>query len=176
MRNLEAKFRLRDLPAAREAATAIGYKVTASLTQHDTFFIVANGKLKLRQQADEAWLIHYERGAEGELMLSSYQIVPVTEPERVREILSRALGLVGEVRKHRTLLTRQNVRFHLDRVADLGDFGEIEAVLGDGESSAAARTAVRELLGALRVNPGDLIRVSYLELMEHCRKSGCGAH
>ena len=84
MRNLEAKFRLRDLTAAREAAIAIGYKVTAGFTQHDTFFIVANGKLKLRQQAEEAWLIHYERAGEGELMLSNYQIVPVTEPGRIR--------------------------------------------------------------------------------------------
>ena len=53
-------------------------------------------------------------------MLSRYQIVPVADPEHTRQMLARALGLLAEVRKHRTLLTRRNVRLHLDRVETLG--------------------------------------------------------
>jgi len=77
------------------------------------------------------------------------------------------------VRKHRTLLTRRNVRLHLDRVETLGGFGEIEAILGDGgddvsgagESVDSARTAVDELLRALGVGADELIEASYFELM-----------
>src|SRR5580658_349164 len=115
MRNLEAKFRLGDLDAARAAALALGYTASASFIQRDTFFVVARGKLKLREQPPEAWLIHYERDRESGLMLSRYDIMPVADSTRTREMLARALGVLAEVHKHRMLLTRRNVRFHLDR-------------------------------------------------------------
>ena len=85
-------------------------------------------------------------------------------------MLARALGVLAEVRKHRELLTRRNVRFHLDRVETLGGFGEIEAMLGDdgpqaSAGAASARAAVGELLEALGIGAGDLIEVSYFELL-----------
>ena len=171
MRNLEAKFRLHDLDTARAAALALGYTARASFIQRDTFFVVARGKLKLREQPPEAWLIHYERDRGRGLMLSRYEIVPVADSTRTREMLARALGVLAEVRKHRTLLTRRNVRLHLDRVETLGGFGEIEAVLDQpseadaGEGGACARAAVDELLAALGVGAAELIEVSYFELM-----------
>ncbi len=132
-------FRLGDLDAARAAALALGYTASASFIQRDTFFVVAHGKLKLREQPPEAWLIHYERDRESGLMLSRYEIVPVADPTRTREMLARALGVLAEVHKHRTLLTRRNVRLHLDRVETLGGFGEIEAVLGEGSERRHGR-------------------------------------
>ena len=169
MRNLEAKFRLSDLDAARAAALGLGYSARESFTQRDTFFKVARGKLKLREQPPEAWLIHYERESDGGLMLSRYEIAPVADAEGTRLMLARALGVLAEVRKHRTLLLRGNVRLHLDRVETLGGFGEIEAVLDDrpreGASAVSARAAIDELLAALGVGAGDLIEESYFELM-----------
>jgi len=170
MRNLEAKFRLSDLDAARAAALGLGYAARASFIQRDTFFVVARGKLKLREQSPEAWLIHYERDRESGLMLSRYEIVPVADPTRTREMLARALGVLAEVRKHRTLLTRRSVRLHLDRVDTLGSFGEIEAILAEGseegEGAGSARAPVDELLGALGVGASELIEGSYFELMK----------
>ena len=174
MRNLEAKFRLGDLDAARAAALGLGYTARASFIQRDTFFVVARGKLKLREQPPEAWLIDYERDRESGLMLSRYEIVPIADPTRTREMLGRALGVLAEVRKHRTLFTRRNVRLHLDRVETLGAFGEIEAVLGEGSEEgaegglASSRAVVDELLGALGVGARELIDVSYFELMARC--------
>jgi predicted adenylyl cyclase CyaB len=169
MRNLEAKFRLSDLDAARAAALGLGYAVRQSFTQRDTFFKVVRGKLKLREQRPEAWLIHYQRDAESGLMLSRYEIAPVADAGRTRAMLERALGVLAEVRKHRELLTRRNVRFHLDRVEKLGGFGEIEALLDDGPQASAgaasARAAIDELLAALGVGASDLIERSYFELM-----------
>ena len=171
MRNLEAKFRLSDLDAARAAALVLGYSPSANFIQRDTFFVVARGKLKLREQPPAAWLIRYERDRESGLMLSHYEIVPVADPVRTREMLARALSVLAEVRKHRSLLTRRNVRLHLDRVETLGNFGEIEAVLdeesakGAREGADSARAPVDELLAALGVGAGELIEVSYFELM-----------
>jgi len=169
MRNLEAKFRLSDLDAARAAALSLGYSVRESFTHLDTFFKVARGKLKLREQPPDAWLILYEREPENGLMLSRYEIARVADAERTREMLARSLGVLAEVRKHRMLLIRRNVRLHLDRVETLGGFGEIEAILDEGRQESvgadAARAAVDELLDVLGVGAGDLIDVSYFELM-----------
>jgi predicted adenylyl cyclase CyaB len=171
MRNLEAKFRLSNLEVAHAAALALGYTASADFIQHDTFFVAGRGKLKLREQTPEAWLIHYERDRESGLMLSRYNIAPVSDPTRTRETLTRALGMLAEVRKHRTLLTRHNVRLHLDRVETLGAFGEVEAILGErdeedtGDGHRTARAAVDELLGTLGIGARELIEVSYFELM-----------
>jgi predicted adenylyl cyclase CyaB len=167
MRNLEAKFPLRDHARARASAEAIGYTERAVLRQRDTFFRVEHGKLKLREGAEEApgALIYYGRESSGELQLSRYEIVLVSDPAAMRTMLAAALGILAEVRKERVLLMRANVRLHLDRVVDLGDFGEIEAVIAEGDDPESSRAAVDELLAALGIGFGDLIGVSYFELM-----------
>src|SRR5260370_9740806 len=128
VQNVEAKFKLANLVHAREVAARLGFEASGILSQRDTFFQVAHGKLKLREEAAGAWLIHYRRRREGGLELSDYEIVPVPEPARTRSMLASALGIMAEVRKERTLLMRGNIRLHLDRVEGLVAFGEIEAV------------------------------------------------
>ena len=164
MRNLEAKFRLHDLVAARGRAVAIGCAPRAVLLQRDRFFRVGFGKLKLREEPGNAYLVHYGRSETDSLQLSSYEIVAVPEPEKTRAMLEAALGMIAEVRKGRILLMRANVRLHLDRVEGLGDFGEIEAVIADGDDPERSRAAVDETLAALGIARGDLIDVSYFEL------------
>jgi len=165
MRNLEAKFRLTDLGTACTHAEAIGFTFRGILVQRDTFFIVQHGKLKLREQPDGAWLIHYRREEAEGLELSNYEMVAVANPEATRAMLSAATGVVAEVRKQRRLLMRGNIRLHLDSVDGLGEFGEIEAVLGEGDEAESYRATVAEILGALEVRDGDLIGASYFELM-----------
>jgi predicted adenylyl cyclase CyaB len=60
---------------------------------------------------------------------------------------------------------RDNVRLHLDKVMRLGDYGEIEAVIADGDDPERSRSAVNEILAALNVGQGDLIEVSYFEMI-----------
>src|ERR1035437_5580878 len=50
MKNLEAKCRLLNHADAEARAAALGYLRRATLNQRDTFFRVANGKLKLREE------------------------------------------------------------------------------------------------------------------------------
>jgi predicted adenylyl cyclase CyaB len=164
MRNVEAKFPLPDVAAARQSAEALGFEYIGTILQYDTFFVVSNGKLKLREQPDGAWLIHYRRHHEKGFELSNYEIVAVSEPFKLRELLSAALGVLAEVRKRRTLLQRANVRLHLDRVDSHGAFGEIEAVLDEGEDPANCRTEIAAILAALQIPSEQLIDVSYFEL------------
>jgi predicted adenylyl cyclase CyaB len=166
MRNLEAKFRLSDHELAYERAAAMGFEPKGVLIQRDTFYLAANGKLKLREQDNGAWLIHYRRGDQRELQVSDYTLVPVSEPPAMRALLTDALGVLAEVRKERTLMLRRNVRLHLDRVEGLGDFGEIEAVLQAGDSPLQFQEEVAGILAGLGIATKDLINVSYFELMQ----------
>jgi adenylate cyclase class 2 len=164
MRNVEAKFPLPDVAATRRRAEAIGFEYAGTLIQHDTFFVVSNGKLKLREQPDGAWLIRYQRHREQGLEFSNYEIVAVSEPAKLRELLSAALGVLAQVRKRRILLRRANVRLHLDEVADHGLFGELEAIVNAGEDAGAARIEVATILAALQIPSEQLIEASYFEL------------
>ena len=165
MKNLEAKFRLINHAEAEARAAALGYVRRATLNQRDTFFRVASGKLKLREENGTAVLIFYRRRESASLMLSDYEIVPVADPARMLRILEDALGAIAVVEKVRILMTRDNVRLHLDRVAKLGEFGEIEAVTADGDDPERSRNAVDEILTALGVAQADLIDVSYFEMV-----------
>ena len=167
MKNLEAKFRLSNHAEAEARASALGYTRRAVLHQRDTFFrvVVANGKLKLREENGSAVLIYYNRDESGPLMLSNYEIVKVADPPRTLRILASALGPIAVVEKVRTLMMRDNVRLHLDKVARLGDWGEIEAVIPDGDDPERSRGAVDEILAALGVEKPDLIDVSYFEML-----------
>jgi predicted adenylyl cyclase CyaB len=165
MKNLEAKFRLSNHVAAEARATALGYTLRAVLHQRDTFFRVAHGKLKLREENGSAVLIFYHRDESGPLMLSNYEIVKVADPLRTLRILAAALGPIAVVEKVRTLMMHDNVRLHLDQVARLGDYGEIEAVIAEGDDPERSRSAVDEILAALDVGKPDLIDVSYFEMI-----------
>jgi predicted adenylyl cyclase CyaB len=166
MINLEAKFRLDNLNEARGRAELIGFKFAATLVQRDTFFSIASGKLKLREEHGRgASLIYYQRHTRDVLELSEYTIVPIPEPTATCAMLTAALGVIAVVAKCRTLLMRDNIRLHLDEVDGLGNFGEIEMVLQNQPGVAAAdSTTVEQVLAALAVSPGSLIKASYFEL------------
>lgn len=164
MFNLEAKFRLPDHVAAQAAAIAIGYRPEAVLNQRDTFFVVATGKLKLREEDQRSYLIGYGRVEREGLQLSDYQLVPVPDPAAMRTLLAGTLGVLAEVRKRRTLLLCRNVRLHLDEVEGLGLLGEIEAVVPDGGDPEAERAFVDTTLAALGVSREQLIEGSYFEM------------
>lgn len=171
MRNVEAKFRLASLEAARETAIRIGFEPSDAYHQVDTFFITPRGKLKLRQQKsaradNKAMLIYYSRNDLGDLKLADYEIITVDKGDAAHMMLAQACGVRAEVRKHRTLLMRRNVRFHLDQVENLGDFGELEAVLSESAPPAASQREVGEILAALGVDQSDLIEVSYFEMLD----------
>ncbi len=164
MQNLEAKFPISDIVAIRHRAEALGFEYVATLVQHDTFFMVADGKLKLRVQNDEAQLIYYRRCHAQGLEVSTYQTVVVQEPGNLRNLLSTALGILAELRKKRILLRRRHLRLHLDEVVGHGTFGELEAVVAPDSVPADYRPEVSEVLAALKIPPEQLLSLSYFEL------------
>jgi adenylate cyclase class IV len=165
-RNIEIKARVSDLAAVEARAGAIADSGPVDIAQDDTFFACPRGRLKLRELApDRGQLIHYHRPDQGGPKLSDYVIAPTSDPAALREALTRAYGVAGRVRKHRRLYLAGRTRIHLDRVEGLGDFMELEVVLGAGDDTAGGEAEARRIMQALGVAEADLIEGAYVDLM-----------
>jgi adenylate cyclase class 2 len=164
-RNLEIKSVCADLAAAREAAQQLAGPRAAILDQIDTYFQVPTGRLKLREiNHTSAELIYYDRPDDFAARVSRYQIAPVVDPESLKALLVAALGVRAVVRKRRELFLYENVRIHLDAVENLGNFIELEAVLGHvGRVESPAQ--LDHLARTLGIRPEQRLAGSYGELI-----------
>ena len=164
-RNIEVKLRIGDLDALLPRARALADGDAELIEQDDSFFHVAQGRLKLRVFGDgSAELIHYHRPDAGATRASDYVRVPVPDPRALRVALERACGLRGRVRKRRWLLRVAATRVHLDRVEGLGDFLELEVVLEPGQSDAEGELIAEALLAALGLAGAPRIGGAYVDL------------
>ena len=161
--NIEIKARCADLAAAREVAQRVATARVGLDRQVDTYFRTRAGRLKLRESAlSGGQLVPYLRPDDEGPKRSDYQVVPVSDAVGLKRILGEILGVHAVVTKEREIFLCENVRIHLDRVEELGDFLELEAVT-DGTEAAETegRRKVAWLMKELGVREGDLVAVSY---------------
>jgi len=78
------------------------------------------------------------------------------------------------VRKHRTLYLVRKTRVHLDEVEKLGTYMELEVVLGAGESTKEGEEIARALMDELDIDPSDLVRGAYVDLINAAEKAETG--
>jgi adenylate cyclase, class 2 len=165
-RNLERKFRCRDLNAVRAVLPALGTRYGEIQLQTDTYFHARAGRLKLREiDGEPATLIAYDRPDAATAKLSAYHLVPVADGTLLRIALTAALGERGVVRKRREIHHRRNVRIHLDEVEGLGTFVEFEAVLSAHDDEAAAHADLEMLRHALGLSGAEELAASYADLL-----------
>ncbi|MDQ2778565.1 MAG: class IV adenylate cyclase [Pseudomonadota bacterium] len=165
-RNIEIKARIDSVEALLPRAVLITGEAPEIIEQDDTFFAVAQGRLKLREFGDgSAELIHYHRPDTPTAKASDYVRVPVPDPALLREALARACGLHGRVRKRRWLLMAGATRIHLDRVEGLGDFMELEVVLAADESDSTGVRIAEGLMQSLGLEQAERLAGAYLDLL-----------
>jgi homotetrameric cytidine deaminase len=165
-RNIEIKARDADPARTLELALRLGATDKGVISQRDTYFARARGRLKLREQEPgEDELIEYRRADEAGARTSSYRRVPVGAAAELREALDAALGTLVVVAKRRRLLLLDNVRIHLDEVEGLGSFMELEAVAAPDSDLAAEHDQVVRLRGQLEVGDEALVGDSYSDLL-----------
>ena len=166
-RNVEIKARIAGVAALTHRAAQLADTGPVVLEQDDTFFTCPNGRLKLRDQfAAGAELIFYQRADESGPKESFYVRTPVPDPDAMRTLLQRAYGQTGRVRKRRVLYLVGRTRIHLDAVAGLGEFLELEVVLRDGESAAEGVGEARTIMAALGIEPQQLLEGAYVDHLE----------
>jgi adenylate cyclase class IV len=165
--NLEIKARYTELGAARAALGRLGARPAGGEVQIDTYYLVPNGRLKLREiEGQPAVLIWYDRPDRSEARLSTYHLVSVPDAPALKSALAAALEVRGEVHKRREIYLWHNVRIHLDEVAKLGSFVEFEAVLSSEEDQSMAADRLARLCQGLGIALVDQVASSYAELLE----------
>jgi adenylate cyclase, class 2 len=164
-RNLELKARDPDPARSLQACLDLRAADQGTLSQRDTYFNVPHGRLKLREEPGRATLIAYERQGLTGNKESHYRLVDVPDPDALREALSTALGITSIIGKARRLFIHENVRIHLDRVAGLGHFIELEAVASEDEDPSTFEPLLASLREHLAIRDEDLLRASYADLL-----------
>jgi len=164
-RNVEIKAQVDDIDSLSARVAALACDGPYELEQDDTFFYCDAGRLKLRVFAGgSAELIFYRRADARGPKTSFYERTPIAAPDTLREILALAYGEAGRVRKHRRLYLIGRTRVHLDRVAALGDFIELEVTLAGDEDERIGLRQAQTLLESLGVLPHQLLEGAYLDL------------
>ncbi|MDD9971362.1 MAG: class IV adenylate cyclase [Myxococcales bacterium] len=168
-RNVEIKAHLSadDLERVRKAAVARSSRAPELLHQRDTFYSVPCGRLKLRHFRDGgAELIAYERPDRAGPKTSSYIRSPCADEQSLDEALRRSVGLRGVVEKRREVIYVGQTRVHLDEVAGLGRFLELEVVLADGQDVEEGQRIALKLMDAFEIKPESLVEEAYVDLLE----------
>jgi predicted adenylyl cyclase CyaB len=165
--NIEIKARARDWKRLLRVAQAISDTPARVIYQRDVFFATPHGRLKLRVLApDLGQLVYYERANASGPRPSNYYLSDTSDPAALEELLAAALGVRGEVIKARTLYMAGNTRIHLDKVETLGEFIELEVVLGPEQTEQQGRTVGDELMQKLGIREADLVDVAYIDLLD----------
>ncbi len=163
---MEIKARIDSVTALMPLAARLADSGGAVIEQDDTFFTCANGRLKLRDQFDAgAELIFYQRADLAGPKESFYIRMPVADPQAMRTVLNLAYGQSGRVRKRRVLFLVGRTRIHLDSVAGLGEFLELEVVLREGESADEGVVEAQRIMAQLGVGPQQLIQGAYVDYL-----------
>ena len=161
-RNVELKAVDPDPARTLALALALGASDEGVLVQRDTYFRVASGRLKLREEEPgDAHLIAYSRPDDPAVRVSSYRVLPAADGTLAA--LSETLGVDVVVEKRRHLLLWETVRIHLDEVTGLGSFVELEAVAEPESDLYRERAQVDHLIAKLYI--GAPLEGSYSDLL-----------
>jgi predicted adenylyl cyclase CyaB len=170
--NVEIKARVRDLGEMRRRAAAVSDRPEEQIDQEDVFFSVPSGRLKLRLlRPDRGELIFYQRPNDPEPRKSEYFVAETSQPDGLRDVLARAYGMRGVVRKRRLLYRVGPTRIHLDEVEGLGRFVELEVALDGGLDETRGREIASDLMSKLGVDHRDLVAAAYIDLLDESAAS-----
>lgn len=164
--NIEIKARSRNCDHVRAILQSKDADFKGIDHQIDTYFKVNNGRLKLREGNIENQLIHYTREDIAGPKQSHITLLSSDPGSSLKDILTKACGILTVVDKKREIYYIDNVKFHVDVVRDLGTFVEIEAI--DSDNSIGKEKLLEQCqfyMNFFDIDEKDLIDVSYSDLM-----------
>ncbi|MEO5943736.1 MAG: class IV adenylate cyclase [Ferruginibacter sp.] len=130
--NVEFKATAKNIQLLEEKLETLNPVFKGEDHQVDTYFDVSTGRLKLREGNIENALIWYERENTAGSKQSHILLYKHEADKTLKEILIKTHGIKVVVDKRRRIYFIDNVKFHFDKVKDLGTFIEVEAIDADG--------------------------------------------
>ena len=165
--NVEIKANATNFNEQKMIAESLTGKPPEVLIQEDIYFNIPRGRLKLRVLSiNKGQLIYYERPDEPGPKISKYQIYESSTPNKLIEVLESSYGIRNIVRKERHLYIYKRTRIHFDIVDSLGEFIELEVVMGRNDNQSNGTEEANFLIKKLMINNEDLINCSYIDLLE----------
>ena len=163
---IEIKARCTEQDSIRDILKGDGAEFKGLDHQTDTYFRVPYGCLKLREGVIENNLIHYDRPNQEGPKQSSVLLYKSDPKSDLKGILMKSLGVLAVVEKKREIYFIDNIKFHIDTVAGLGTFIEIEAIDEDGSiGKERLQKQCEHYLMHFGVMDEDLVDRSYSDLM-----------
>jgi predicted adenylyl cyclase CyaB len=166
LKNIEIKARIEDYKKVKRLVEELCPTPTQTEQQEDTFFNIPKGRLKLRETDNNSALIYYDRKDSLEPSQSDIAISFTENPDTLKSVLSKSLGIRGVVNKKRILYKYAQTRIHLDNVKRLGKFIELEVVLKSGQTLKDGETIANKLMDEFGIQKNNLIDVAYIDLIE----------
>ena len=164
MQNVEFKAELRDHNLAKSIALSIGGKFIEHLWQTDTYFQLADGRLKKRQtEGRPTEFIFYHRDNHTRPRISRFHIY--SEAEAADRFGRIPVPEWVVVRKAREVYMWRGVRIHLDMVDRLGMFVEFEALVSPISNLVKCHAAIEELRQNFAAVLGEAVSASYSDMM-----------
>lgn len=134
--------------------------------QIDTYFKINKGRLKLREGNIENNLIFYERENKEGPKQSNVILLKTNKDPTLKEILLKLFEVLVIVDKNREIYFIDNIKFHVDKVSNLGHFVEIEAIDNDGSIGKEKLLEQCEYYMQLfNIQEKDLISKSYSDML-----------
>ncbi|TDJ57013.1 MAG: CYTH domain-containing protein [Planctomycetota bacterium] len=164
MHNIEFKSELRDPIAARQQCKQLGATRMGILEQTDTYFRLADGRLKRREAPGEPteWIFYHRRDIVRPRMCD-YAILSDAQARRRWGTLN--LKEWVRVVKRRELWLLDNVRIHLDEVEQIGNFLEFEAVVDSDHDTRSCHESIKHLRAVFHITMGEPVGPSYSDLV-----------
>jgi len=164
---VELKARVNDLASFRSRLNHLRAEAIGVFHQIDTYYVVPEGRLKLREIVGEAdaELIYYEREDIPAPKRSSVFILRIPQPHAFKRIIAKVLKVRVIVDKVREVFRYEGVQIHLDKVKSLGYFIEFERITSaNSEQQKDDISKIERLISQLNIAPRDLVELSYSDL------------
>jgi predicted adenylyl cyclase CyaB len=156
-----------NLEPLRSRLRALKAKYVGTYQQTDIYFVVPKGRLKLRQiNGEKTQLIYYERENISKPKRSDVFILEIPESRAFTALLKKILKVKAAVKKTREIYWHQKTQIHLDTVDYLGCYVEFERkTLKAQKEMKRNRNLLRKLMETLEINPDNLEKLSYSDLV-----------
>ena len=166
---VELKARIDNHNVLREKLLDLGAEYFGTFHQKDQYFVVPEGRLKLRtvKEKNMAELIYYERENVSGPKIDDAYILRILEADDLNVILKKILKPLTIIEKDRDIYQYNGTEIHLDNVTNLGIFIEFERQTStDPKILNKDKQILEKLMKALEISPNNLVALSYSDLFE----------
>ncbi len=166
IRNVEFKAKVKSLDTYEEKLKKLNPEFKGCDNQTDTYFKVAEGRLKLREGNIENALISYQRNNITGSKLSEIILYKYSPDEALKTILCQHLDLDIVVIKKRNIYFVDHVKFHFDEVDGLGTFIEAEVIDENNKFTyEELKMQCDNYLDFFGLEPAQMVSESYSDLL-----------